>query len=44
MDEDGIAMPGIERSLKSAKVETGKLSWMEEPIIRWYQWLARQLT
>ncbi|MEM8620640.1 MAG: aromatic ring-hydroxylating dioxygenase subunit alpha [Actinomycetota bacterium] len=43
MDEDGTAMPGVQRSLRSRKVEAGKLSWLEEPILRWYQWLARQM-
>ncbi len=43
MDEDGSAMPGIHRSLSSRKAEAGKLSWLEEPILRWYQWIARQM-
>ncbi|MEO1055789.1 MAG: aromatic ring-hydroxylating dioxygenase subunit alpha [Actinomycetota bacterium] len=43
MDEDGTAMPGVQRSLASRKVEAGALSWLEEPILRWYQWLGRQM-
>lgn len=44
MDEDGLAMPGIQKALGSRLAERGNLSWMEEPILRWYQWLARELT
>ena len=44
MDEDGLAMPGIHKALHSRLAEPGKMSWMEEPILRWYQWLARKLT
>lgn len=43
MDEDGLAMPGIRRALRSGNLQPGKLSWTEEPILRWYQWIARQL-
>ncbi len=43
MDEDGFAMPGIQRALTSSFAERGNLSWLEEPILRWYQWLTRSL-
>lgn len=43
MDEDGSAMPGIQRGLRSRTLAPGKLFWLEEPVLRRYQRLAREL-
>ncbi len=43
LDEDGLAMPFIAQGVRSAKAAPGHMSWMEEPILRWYQWMARRM-
>ena len=43
MDEDGVAMSGIARAVHSRKLEAGMTTWLEEPILRWYQWIARKV-
>ena len=43
LDEDGKAMPFIAQGVRSAKAAPGHMSWMEEPILRWYQWIARRM-
>jgi hypothetical protein len=43
LDEDGESMPFIAMGVRSAKAAPGYMSWMEEPILRWYQWIARRM-
>ena len=43
LDEDGESMPHIARGVRSSKAAAGYLTWMEEPILRWMQWIARQV-
>ncbi len=43
LDEDGESMPYIAMGVRSAKAAPGYMSWMEEPILRWYQWIARKM-
>ena len=40
LDEDGESMPFIAKGVRSAKAAPGKLCWMEEPILRWMQWIS----
>ncbi|MBN36625.1 MAG: hypothetical protein CMM46_17970 [Rhodospirillaceae bacterium] len=40
LDEDGESMPHIAKGVRSRKAAAGKLTWMEEPILRWMQWIS----
>ncbi|MEM7122097.1 MAG: Rieske 2Fe-2S domain-containing protein [Pseudomonadota bacterium] len=43
LDEDGESMPHIARGVRSSKAAAGYLTWMEEPILRWMQWISRRV-
>lgn len=43
LDEDGESMPFIAKGVRSQKAAAGRLTWMEEPILRWMQWISTKV-
>jgi len=43
LDEDGESMLHIAKGVRSSKARAAHLSWMEEPILRWMQWISRKI-
>jgi len=43
LDEDGESMPYIAKGVGSRKAQAWHLSWMEEPILRWMQWISKKI-
>ena len=43
LDEDGESMPFIAKGVRSRKAAAGRLTWMEEPILRWMQWISAKV-